>query len=84
MSTTANAIETAMPPALTPALRANLKQDSIQTRVDNELYLRNHPEVKEILNYLLSEILIARPENVQDFATDLLADPKLKAKIIKS
>ena len=38
-------------------------------RIDNEYYLRNHPEIKTILDYFMHEILVQRPADVLDFAT---------------
>ncbi|KAJ3009297.1 UNVERIFIED_CONTAM: RIIa domain-containing protein 1 [Siphonaria sp. JEL0065] len=53
---------------LTDEQRATLKGDVIQTRIDNEHYLRDHPEIKDILNYFMGQVLLKKPENVRDFA----------------
>ncbi|KAJ3322341.1 hypothetical protein HDU76_013894 [Blyttiomyces sp. JEL0837] len=64
---------------LTEKQRENLKGDAIQTLIDNELYLRKHPEIKQILEYFMNQVLLNKPKNVHDFATD----PELKPKVIR-
>ncbi|KAI9353321.1 hypothetical protein DFJ73DRAFT_828210 [Zopfochytrium polystomum] len=63
--------------------RTRLKLDAIQMRIDNELYLRRHPEIKDIMGYLTSQVLVSRPDNIQDYLMDLMADPDLPAKVAK-
>ncbi len=33
-------------------------------RIENELYLRNHPEIKDILGYFMNQVLLKHPENI--------------------
>ncbi|KAJ3069359.1 RIIa domain-containing protein 1 [Podochytrium sp. JEL0797] len=62
---------------LTEEQQTTLKKDAIQTRIVNEHYLRDHPEIKEILNYFMAQVLLKKPVNVKDFAAELFSDPEL-------
>ncbi|KAJ3291259.1 RIIa domain-containing protein 1 [Rhizoclosmatium sp. JEL0117] len=66
---------------LTVEQRNTLKNDATQTRIENEIYLRDHPEIKDILHYFMGQVLLKKPENVKDFAAELFSDPKLAKKV---
>ncbi|KAJ3213474.1 hypothetical protein HDU67_002855 [Dinochytrium kinnereticum] len=67
--------------AVTSKLQENLKADTIQMRIDNELYLRSHPEIKHILDYTLRQVLEHQPDDVEEFTAAIFADPNLSAKV---
>ncbi|XP_047216507.1 RIIa domain-containing protein 1 isoform X2 [Girardinichthys multiradiatus] len=50
-----------------------LRQFKIQTRNNNEKYLRAHPEVEEIVGEFLRNLLIKRPSDIREFAADHFA-----------
>jgi hypothetical protein len=50
-------------------------------RLQNEQYLRQHPEIKHILGYLLRNLLHDRPEQVPDYIASLLTDSDLRSKV---
>ncbi|KAJ3315826.1 hypothetical protein HDV04_000033 [Boothiomyces sp. JEL0838] len=50
---------------LPPDTVEKLRQEKIRLRVENELYLRNHPEIKFIIQYFMRHVLIERPQNVE-------------------
>ncbi|XP_032414004.1 RIIa domain-containing protein 1 [Xiphophorus hellerii] len=55
-----------------------LRQFKIQTRIDNETYLRAHPEVDEIIGDFLRHLLVKKPSDIREFAADhfsSLSDP---------
>ncbi|TPX44630.1 hypothetical protein SeMB42_g04248 [Synchytrium endobioticum] len=58
-----------------------LKLDAINQRIDNERYLRAHPEVRHIIQYVLHQILLIQPTNVQEFIADLFTDVELRSKV---
>lgn len=45
-----------------------LEKIKYYTRVDNEIYIRQHPELKFILDSFLVKLLEDRPENVLQYA----------------
>ncbi|KAJ3192849.1 hypothetical protein HK101_005877 [Irineochytrium annulatum] len=64
-----------------PPLVKNVVNSMIQMRIDNEQYIRKHPEVKDVLNYFMRQVLLNKPEDLQDFAADFFSDPDLAAKV---
>ncbi|XP_072250368.1 RIIa domain-containing protein 1 [Leuresthes tenuis] len=47
-----------------------LRQFKIKTRIDNERYLRSHPEVEEMISDFLRDVLLKRPTDIREFAAD--------------
>uniref|UniRef100_A0A3P9JID0 RIIa domain-containing protein n=1 Tax=Oryzias latipes TaxID=8090 RepID=A0A3P9JID0_ORYLA len=45
-----------------------LRQFKIKTRIDNEKYIRTHPEVEVLVGDFLREILLKRPVDIREFA----------------
>uniref|UniRef100_A0A3P8RYS5 RIIa domain-containing protein n=1 Tax=Amphiprion percula TaxID=161767 RepID=A0A3P8RYS5_AMPPE len=45
-----------------------LKQFKIKTRIENEKYLRSHPEVEVLIGDFLRVLLLKRPTDVREFA----------------
>ncbi|XP_070542769.1 RIIa domain-containing protein 1-like [Ptychodera flava] len=67
--------------ALSQEQQEKLNQFKIQTRMANERYLRQHPEVDLLLAGFLGDILMKRPENVREFAAQYFTDGQLPEKI---
>ncbi|KAJ3407852.1 hypothetical protein HDV05_005244 [Chytridiales sp. JEL 0842] len=68
---------------LDPNLQGILRKDMIKTRIENELYIRAHPEIKHILDYFMRQALTTQPANLTDFAAELFSDPYLEEKVNK-
>ncbi|KNE57359.1 hypothetical protein AMAG_03079 [Allomyces macrogynus ATCC 38327] len=70
-------------PEDTPEARASLPPLSVKNdlRIQNEQYLREHPEIKDVTSYFLKRCLLENPRDVTAFAAALFADPALKDKI---
>ncbi|XP_013390259.1 RIIa domain-containing protein 1 [Lingula anatina] len=68
--------------ALSPEQQEKLNRFKIQTRLENEKYLRNHPEVECLLTGFLGDILRKRPNNVREFASSYFTDPDLPDKVV--
>ncbi|KAI9091160.1 hypothetical protein DFS34DRAFT_653743 [Phlyctochytrium arcticum] len=62
-------------------MQQKLNHDKIQLHIENEHYLRKHPEIRHIMDYYLTEVLKNQPENVQEFTTQILSDEQLKQKV---
>ncbi len=52
----------------------------ISTRIQNELYLRKHPEVKDILQYVMNQILLVHPADV---VRATVGKPRISQKYVK-
>jgi hypothetical protein len=58
---------------LTPEERKRLHQRCIDVRVENEKYLRTHPELNMVLGEAVRLLLIHRPDAPVAFLEDFLA-----------
>ncbi|XP_066916929.1 RIIa domain-containing protein 1-like [Clytia hemisphaerica] len=67
--------------ALTDDQQSKLNTFKIKTRMGNEKYLREHPEIDCLISSFVSEVCIQRPNNVREFAADYFTDPDLKLKV---
>ncbi|XP_053182957.1 RIIa domain-containing protein 1 [Scomber japonicus] len=54
-----------------------LRQFKIKTRVENEKYLRSHPEVEVLIGDFLRDVLLKRPTDIREFAADHFTNPNL-------
>jgi hypothetical protein len=45
-----------------------MQQELVRTRIENEQYLRKHPEIGRIMRYLMNKIVIEKPANVLEFS----------------
>ncbi|KAL3060199.1 hypothetical protein OYC64_014720 [Pagothenia borchgrevinki] len=62
---------------LTADQQEKLRQFKIKTRINNEKYLRSHPEVEVLIGDFLRDVLLKRPADIQDFAADHFTNPDL-------
>ncbi|XP_025022770.1 RIIa domain-containing protein 1 [Python bivittatus] len=53
----------------------------INTKINNEKYLRAHTEIEVLLSGFLRDVLMQRPENIREFAADYFTNPELPKKI---
>jgi hypothetical protein len=60
-------------PVLTPAEAKELRQSTIGAQIDNEKYLRAHPEVNVVLAEVTRQLLLRRPDEPVAYAEDFLA-----------
>lgn len=58
--------------------RKNLHQRCIDTRIENERYLRSHPELNSVLGEAVRLLLIHRPDEPVAFLEDFLATKDLQ------
>ncbi|KAM6935570.1 RIIa domain-containing protein 1 [Lycodopsis pacificus] len=54
-----------------------LRRFKIRTRVDNETYLRSHPEVEVLIGGFLRDVILKRPADIREFAADHFSNPSL-------
>ncbi|XP_041649936.1 RIIa domain-containing protein 1 [Cheilinus undulatus] len=55
-----------------------LRQFKVRTRIDNERYLRSHPEVEVLIGEFLRDLLLKRPADIREFAADHFTNPNLQ------
>ncbi|XP_052101118.1 RIIa domain-containing protein 1-like [Mytilus californianus] len=70
--------------ALSKEQQQKLNDFKKKTRVENEKYLRDHPEVECLLSGFLGEVLKERPENIRDFAADHFTNTELPGQLQKT
>ncbi|XP_056299902.1 RIIa domain-containing protein 1 [Pseudoliparis swirei] len=58
-----------------------LRRFKRKTRIDNEKYLRSHPEVEELMADFLRNVLGKRPADIHEFAADHFSNPDLRVVI---
>ncbi|KAF3691938.1 RIIa domain-containing protein 1 [Channa argus] len=58
-----------------------LRQFKIRKRIDNEKYLKSHPEVEVLIGDFLRDVLLKRPDDIHEFAADHFTNPNLHATI---
>jgi hypothetical protein len=63
--------------ALTKTEQDELNQLKIKIRVENERYLRSHPEISAMISSFTNKVLLERPEDLREFAADFFSDPNL-------
>ncbi|XP_071326566.1 RIIa domain-containing protein 1 [Trachinotus anak] len=66
---------------LSPEQQEKLRQFKIKTRIDNEKYLKSHPEVELMIGDFLRDVLLKRPADIREFAADHFTNPNLHATI---
>jgi len=69
--------------ALSTDQQQKLNVFKVKTRIENEKYLRDHPELECLLTSFLREAVRHKPENVRDFAADFFTNPELPKSIEK-
>jgi len=69
--------------ALSVAQQQDLNQFKMNTRMSNERYLRDHPEVESLVAGFLGDVLTQRPESVREFAAEYFTNPSLPEKVEK-
>ncbi|XP_006008418.3 RIIa domain-containing protein 1 [Latimeria chalumnae] len=67
--------------ALNAEQQEKLRQFRINTRIENEKYLRSHPELQLLMAEFLREVLFMRPEDIREFAAEHFTDPELPERI---
>ncbi len=51
----------------------------IDLRRENEMYLQNHPEIKQLFDDFLTAVLEKQPENVKEFAFNFFTNAANKS-----
>ena len=54
----------------------------VELRVDNERYLRKHPELRQLFKHFMAQVLEEKPSNVQEFAARFFTQPDLRDQVM--
>ncbi|CAI7998058.1 RIIa domain-containing protein 1 [Geodia barretti] len=63
--------------ALTGEQQSTLDKHKVTLRIENELFLRRHPELHTLLSSFVSEVLLKKPQNIKEFAAGYFSDPSM-------
>ena len=61
-----------------------LHQQKVQMRLNNEKYLRSHPELKALVSLFMRTLLEDKPEKPELFAAEFFTRPDIKEIVLKS
>ena len=61
-----------------------LHQQKVQMRLNNEKYLRAHPELKALVSFFMRTLLEEKPEKPELFAAEFFTRPDVKPIVLKS
>ncbi|VDO90678.1 unnamed protein product [Schistosoma mattheei] len=67
--------------ALSNAQQGATNKLKAQTRLNNEHYLRKHPEIKYMITAFLRDILTKQPEDAREHFVDFFTSPNLESNI---
>ena len=59
-----------------------LNQKKVQMRLENEKYLRKHPELKQLVSCFMRKLLQDRPSNPVLYAGAFFTKPGLKQEVL--
>ena len=59
-----------------------LNETKVSLRLENEKYLRAHPELRLLFATFISEALKAKPSNPQEFAAEFFTQDGLKERVM--
>eukprot|EP00041_Stephanoeca_diplocostata_P028012 m.782290 g.782290 ORF g.782290 m.782290 type:complete len:106 (+) comp23290_c0_seq7:47-364(+) len=61
-------------PILSTEQQKKLDDAKIQARIDDEKYLRSHPEIKLMMSAFTKEVLRHQPDDIKGFAKNFFTD----------
>jgi hypothetical protein len=64
--------------------QAKIHQLKVQQRIQNEQYLRQHPELKALVSLFMRQLLETKPEKPEMFAAEFFTRPDVKPIVLKS
>lgn len=64
--------------ALSAKHRRNLQLHQINCRLENEMYVQNHPELKTLISHFMFSAFKAEPEDMMSYAVEYFCQAGLK------
>lgn len=67
--------------ALSDKQQEKLNQKKIELRMENERYLRQHPELNLLIQHFLREVFLKKPNDIREFAARFFTNPTLNEQV---
>ena len=58
--------------------QVRLNQAKVELRLENERYIRAHPELRQLFKHFMAVVLEEKPDNVQEFAANFFTQDNLR------
>mmetsp|Transcript_26116 Transcript_26116/g.69516 ORF Transcript_26116/g.69516 Transcript_26116/m.69516 type:complete len:81 (-) Transcript_26116:370-612(-) len=68
---------------LTTQQQDRLNQAKARMRIENEEYLRQHPELQTFISMFMSKVLDEQPDDVLTFACEFFSNPENEAAVME-
>lgn len=81
MASTANKHDIVGIPGILDVHRKEFEKKKLGLRIDNECYLREHPELSAMLKMFMQDVLNDYPENILEYAGEYFDDESMQAKV---
>jgi len=65
-----------------PPARPPRAAPQVELRLENERYLRKHPELRQLFKHFMATVLEEKPPNVQEFAARFFTQDGLKEQVL--
>lgn len=62
----------------------NINELKIKLHLENERYLREHPEIHLLMSAFVKDVLEHKPSSIPDFAGEFFTNPDLEAYVNKN
>lgn len=62
--------------------QVRLNEKKVELRLDNERYLRKHPELRQLFKHFMAQVLEEKPANVQEFAAHFFTQADLRDQVM--
>ena len=70
--------------SLSEAQTEALNKAKVALRLENEKYLRQHPELRGMISLFMAKVLEGKPEDVQQYAAEFFTQEDLEPKVRES
>ncbi|KAA6401042.1 MAG: hypothetical protein EZS28_003435 [Streblomastix strix] len=64
----------------------DLSEEKIDYKIASEKYIRNHPELSDLVRYLFNELVITKPQTKQDvlgYIFQFFEQPDLRVRVLQ-
>merc|ERR1711931_600029 len=69
------------PGALTEEQQTLLNKFKVKTHIENEKYLREHPEIECLIQSFIRDVCTERPDNLKEYAAQFFNNPELTLQV---
>ena len=69
------------PGALTSEQQSQLNKFKVKTHIENEKYLRDHPEIECLVQSFIGDVCTNRPDDLREYAAQYFSNPQLPLQV---